>query len=117
MHKDVSNGSTVLNSPFLSSCLGLSSLKRPPSRSLVPSWSPHPVLRALVEAPFEPLHNVSLFLLSVQAVPLIAFASGQRYSSIHALSVDPGHIRWENSGVRLIPSASFLTKKQSESSG
>ena len=48
---------------------------------------------------------------------LIAIASGQRCSSIHALSVEPGLLRWENSGVRLFPSASFLAKNQTESSG
>ena len=31
--------------------------------------------------------------------------------------MEPGHLRWENSGVRLIPSASFLAKNQTESTG
>ena len=105
------------NSPFLTSLFRSFFLKRPPSRSLVPSWSLPAVLRALAKAPFEPLHKVSLYFLTVKTVFLIAIASGQRCSSIHALSVEPGHLRWENSGVRLIPSASFLAKNQTESSG
>ena len=105
------------NSPFLTDLFRSFFLKRPPSRSLVPSWSPPVVPRALAEAPFEPLQKASLFFLTVKTVFLIAIASGQRCSSIHALSVDPGHLRWENSGVRLIPSASFLAKNQTESSG
>ena len=32
------------------------------------------------------------------------------------LSVDPGHIRWEPSGVRLVPRAVFIAKNQSSSS-
>ena len=31
--------------------------------------------------------------------------------------MEPGHLRWENSGVRLIPKASFITKNQTASSG
>ena len=58
-----------------------------------------------------------MFFLTVKTVFLIAIASGQRCSSIQALSVHPGHLRWETSGVRLIPSASFLAKNQTESSG
>ena len=105
------------NSPFLTRLFRSFFLKRPPSRSLVPSWSLPAVLRVLAEAPFEPLQKVSLFFLTVKTVFLLAIASGQRCSSIHALSVEPGHLRWENSGVRLIPSASFLAKNQTESTG
>ena len=89
------------NSPFLTPLFRSFFLKRPPSRSLVPSWNLPAVLRALVKAPFEPL-KVSLYFLTVKTVFLIAIASGQRCSSIHALSVDPGHFRWENSGLRLM---------------
>ena len=38
-------------------------------------------------------------------------------SSLHALSITTGHIRWEIGGVRLIPNAVFLAKNQAESSG
>ena len=117
VHKGFSNGSTVSNSPFLTRLFRSFFLKRPPARSLVPSWSLPAVLRVLAEAPFEPLQKVSLFFLTVKTVFLLAIASGQRCSSIHALSVEPGHLRWENSGVRLIPSASFLAKNQTESTG
>ena len=99
VHKGFSNGSTVSNSPFLTRLFRSFFLKRPPSQSLVPSWSLPAVLRALAEALFEPLHNVSLFFLTVKTVFLIAIASGQRCSSIHALSVHLGHLWWENSGL------------------
>ena len=48
---------------------------------------------------------------------LLAIASGQRRSSLHALSISPGHIRWERYGVRLIPVTSFIAKNQTASSG
>ena len=47
---------------------------------------------------------------------LVALASGHRVSTLQALSVDPGHIRWEPSGVRLIPRADFIAKNQSQNS-
>ena len=75
------------------------------------------MLRALGKAPFEPLHKASLYHLTIKTVFLVAVASGQRQSTLHALLSDPGHLRWENSGVRLIPSASFLAKNQTAASG
>ena len=53
------------------------------------------VLRALLEAPFEPLHRASLLCLAFQMAFLVAIASGHRISSLHALSIEPGHILWE----------------------
>ena len=83
-------------------------LEKPPSRTLV--------LRALAKPPFEPLAQASFYHLSIKTVFLIAVASGHRRSSLHALTVDPGLIRWESSGVRLIPKAGFLAKNQTASS-
>ena len=74
------------------------------------------MLRALAEAPFEPLAKASLMDLTVKTTFLLAVASGQRRSMLHALSVALGHIRWEKDGVRLIPTPSFLAKNQSASS-
>ena len=91
-------------------------LEKPPSRTLVPSWSLPAVLRALAKPPFEPLAQASFYHLSIKTVFLIAVASVHRRSSLHALMVDPGHIRWESSGVRLIPKAGFLAKNQTASS-
>ena len=50
----------------------------------------------------------SRYSLRLAYVFLIAIASGQRRSSLHALTLEPGHIRWESAGVRLIPRAGFL---------
>ena len=102
---------------YISRLLKAFFLQRPPVRSLVPSWSLPSVLRCLAEAPFEPLQQASLFHLTIKTVFLIAIASGQRRSSLQALSIEPGHLRWEQSGVRLIPKASFVAKNQSASTG
>ena len=53
--------------------------------------------------------------LSVKAAFLLAVASSRRRSEISSLTLEPGHIRWEPGGVRLIPRTDFLTKNQSES--
>ena len=47
---------------------------------------------------------------------LVAIASGHRISTLHALSIEPGHIRWEPNGVRLVPRPDFIAKNQSPSS-
>ena len=92
-------------------------LQRPANRQLTPPWSLTLVLDALAKPPFEPMCKASLHHLSIKTAFLIAIASGQRRSTIHALSTAPGHIRWERQGVRLIPKISFIAKNQSDSSG
>ena len=47
----------------------------------------------------------------------MAIASGHRVSSLQALCVDPGHLRWEASGVQLFPRPGFIAKNQSMTSG
>ena len=68
------------------------------------------VLWALSGAPFEPLHKASLHCLAIKTVFLVAIASGHRISTLHALSIEPGHIRWEPAGVRLVPRPGFIAK-------
>ena len=91
-------------------------LKRPPVRKLLPAWSLPGVLEALAKAPFEPLAEASLIDKTIKTVFLMAIASGQRRSAVHALSAAPGHIRWERRGVRLIPNPSYVAKNQTASS-
>ena len=116
-HRDFRDGSSVTNSPFLTRLLRSFFLKRLPSKTLLPAWSLPAVLKVLASAPFEPLHKASLRLLTIKTVFLVAIASGHRVSSLQALCVDPGHLRWEASGVRLIPRPDFIAKNQSMSSG
>ena len=63
------------------------------------------------------LRLLYIYHLTVKTLFLVAMAFGQRRSSLHALCVSPGHVRWENRGVRLIPIPSFIAKNQTASSG
>jgi len=69
------------------------------------------VLEALAKQPFEPLAKASLMDLTIKTSFLVALASGQRRSTLHALSTAPWLIRWERDGVRLIPRPDFIAKQ------
>ena len=116
-HRGFRDGSSVTDSKFLTRLLQSFFLKRPLKKTLIPAWSLPAVLKVLASAPFEPLHKASLRLLTLKTAFLVAIASGHRVSSLQALCVDPGHLRWEASGVRLIPRIGFLAKNQSLKSG
>ena len=115
-HRGFQDESSVTESSILSDLCKSFFLKRPPVKTLLPAWSLPVVLRALAEAPFEPLHKVSLHCLAIKTAFLVAIASGQRISALHALSIEPGHVRWEPAGVRLVPRPNFIAKNQSPSS-
>ena len=110
------DGASITESPTLGKLLRALFNKRPPARKLLPSWSLPKVLDALAQAPFEPLAEASLRDVTIKTVFLVAIASGQRRSALHALSAAPGHIRWEPGGVRLIPNPTFIAKNQTASS-
>ena len=93
-HKGFQDISSVSVSSVLSRLCRSFFLKRPPVKSLLPAWSLPLVLGALSKAPFEPLHKASLHFLSIKAAFLVAIASGHRVSTLQALSIEPGHIRW-----------------------
>lgn len=116
IHRGFSDGSLVGNSIHLYRLFKSFFLARPPTKRLIPSWSLPTVLRALTRAPFEPLSEASFKMLTIKTTFLLAICSGQRCSAISALSIAPGHLRWENRGVRLIPHARFIAKNQTLSS-
>ena len=115
VHKGFADGTLVSNAPTLTKLFKAFFLKRPPVRKLLPSWSLPKVLEALAKPPFEPLSKASLFNLTCKTAFLLAIASGQRRSTIHALSAASGHLRWERQGVRLIPCPGFIAKNQTAS--
>ena len=115
-HKGFQDGSSISGSSVLTRLCRSFFLKRPPVKTLLPAGSLPVVLWALSEAPFEPLHKASLNCLAIKAAFLVAIASGHRISTLHALSIEPGHIRWEPNGVRLVPRPDFIAKNQSPSS-
>ena len=112
VHKGFPDGSTVGTSAVLRQLLQGMSNSRPTLRTLAPSWSINGVLRALAREPYEPLHSCPLELLTRKVLFLIAAATARRRSCLQALSVRPGHVRFENHGVRLVPDHRFLAKNQ-----
>ena len=112
VHTGFTDGSSVSDSRPLNWLIRRMSHKRPRVRSLVPPWDMSAVLRALAEPPFEPIASCPLLQLSVKTAFLIAAASARRRSALHALSILPGHMRFEPHGVRLVPDATFLAKTQ-----
>ena len=116
IHSGFADGTCVSTAPCLSNIMRALFLQRPPVCKLLPSWSLPTILEALSKAPFEPLAEASLRNLTIKTVFLVAIASGQRRSALHALSSVLGHIRWERTGVRLIPNPSYIAKNQTASS-
>ena len=112
VHRGFADGSTVSNSLELSRLSRAFMLERPPVKRLLPPWSLPRVLRVLAGPPFEPMAKASLLHLTMKTVFLVAIASGQRRSTLHALSTASGHIRWEPTSVRLVPKAGFIAKNQ-----
>ena len=85
---------------------------RPPGQRGIPSWNLSLVLHQLAKAPFEPILEASLKLLTFKIVFHLALESGKCRSEIHA---------WQNRNIRhqsdwskvsLYPSPSFLSKNQ-----
>ena len=115
-HSVFQDGSSFPSSLSLSRLFRSFFLKRPPVKSLLPAWSLPAVLHALSLEPFEPMYRASFHHLTLKTVFLVAIASGHRVSTFHALTIDPGHFRWEPRGVRLVPRADFIAKNLSSSS-
>ncbi len=63
--------------------------KNPPRRSLVPRCNLLVVLAALIEKPFEPLHQTTTRDLTLKVFFLLAATSSRRVSENHALCIDP----------------------------
>lgn len=82
-------------------------------RQLVTSWSITGVLRALTPTPYEPMHSQAspVEYLTRKTLFLVVVTARWR-SCLQALSVKPGHWRFENHGVLLVSSPSFLAKTQ-----
>ena len=112
VHKGFSDGSTVGSNNTIHHLLKGMFNTRPPGRTLPPSWSINDILRVLAEPPYEPMQDTSLELLTHKTLFLIAAASARRRGCLQALTLRPGHIRFENGGVRLIPDPQFLAKNQ-----
>ena len=116
IHNDFYDGTCVSTAPCLGNLVRALFLKRPPACKLLPTWSLPAVLEALAKPPFEPLAEASLRDVTIKMVFLVAIASGQHRSALHAFSTAPGHVRWERTGVHLIPNPLYIAKNQTASS-
>ena len=114
IHQGFSDGSTVSSNTDLSTLLkGIFVVTAKP-RTLKETWDLPTVLRYLAGPPFEPLATAPLKSVAVKTAFLIQLASARRVSWVHSCRIDPSHLRWENGGVRLLPSL-LLDKNQSSS--
>ena len=67
-----------------------------------------------MESPYEHLLSATLKCVTLKTALLLAIASGRHRSGLQTLSCDSGHIRWDPSGVVLIPHPGFLAKSESQ---
>ena len=112
VHRGFSDGSSVSDSGPLEQLVRGMFLERPTIRNLAPPWNMQLVLETLAKPPFEPLSTCPMKELSIKTAFLLSAASARRRGAIHALSLREGHIRFDTSGVRLVPDPSFIAKNQ-----
>uniref|UniRef100_A0A803JKH4 Core-binding (CB) domain-containing protein n=1 Tax=Xenopus tropicalis TaxID=8364 RepID=A0A803JKH4_XENTR len=82
----------------------------PPYRAPIPTWDLNLVLRALQEAPFEPMNTIPLLWLTWKTTFLVAIASARRVSEISALSCQHPYLIFHNDRAVLRTVPSFLPK-------
>ena len=114
IHQGFPDGSTVSSNTDLSTLLkGIFVVAARP-RTLRETWDLPTLVRYLAGPPFEPLCAAPLKSVDIKMAFLIQLASARRVSWVHSCRIDPSHLRWENGGVRLLPSL-LLDKDQSMS--
>ena len=114
IHKGFLDGTTVSSNTDLSTLIkGLFVVSARP-RTLNETWDLPTVLKYLAGPPFEPIHTAPLRSVAVKTAFLLQLASARRGSWVHSCRIDACHLRWENGGVRLLPSL-LLDKNQSVS--
>ena len=112
IHKGFPDGTTVLSNTDLSTLIkGLFVVSARP-RTLSETWDLPIVLKYLAGPPFEPIHTAPLRSVAVKTAFLVQLASARRGSWVHSCRIVAWHLRWENGGVRLLPSL-LLDKNQS----
>lgn len=80
-------------------------------RGGTPSWNLALVLDCLAKTPFEPLESVHLKFVTFKSVFLLAFASGNRRSEIHALTKE--FLRTDDwSELTLFTDSNFIAKTE-----
>ena len=91
--------------------------ERPRSRPQPPEWDLSYVLHTLTQAPFEPMVQAPLKMVTWKTVFLVAFASARRRGEIHALQRKNWMHDPDWNSVTLFTDPSFIAKTQIVSSG
>lgn len=107
-------GANIGSDPTISDLIRSFEFQRPVQRSLYPKWDLSCVLNTLCKEPYEPLSKASLLHLSQKTVFLLTLATAGRISEIHALAMDPDHLRFndDDGSVSLRTQAGFIAKNQ-----
>ena len=87
-----------------------------PVRSF-PAWDLGLVLKALVNAPFEPLHLADMKYVTWKTTFLVLLASGSRRGEVHSLDFKKVRHDSKWSSVTLEPHADFVSKTQIRTAG
>ena len=105
-------GNRIRSNPVLSDLIRSFDLQHPVQRS--PKWDLSWVLVSLQKSPFEPLLKASKLHVTIKTAFLLALATAKRCSEIHALTMAPNHLRFNQSdgSVSLIVQTGYLTKNQ-----
>ena len=90
---------------------------RPVKDRNIPSWDLSLVLLALTKAPFEPLKDAPLKILTFKTVFLMTLASGRRRGEVHAWTFRSLKHKTGWKEVTVSPSSVFLAKNQLASDG
>ena len=83
----------------------------------IPSWDLSLVLMSLTKAPFGPLKDASLKILTFKTVFLMALASGKRRGEVHAWTFSSLRHKPHWKEVTISPSPAFLAKNELASEG
>ena len=78
----------------------------------IPSWDLSLVLMSFTKAPFKPLKDASLNILTFKTVFLMALASGKRRGEVHAWTFSSLRHKPHWKEVTISPSPAFLAKNQ-----
>lgn len=108
------SGKNIGSDPIISELIKSFEFQRPVQRSLFPKWDLACVLTSLCKEPYEPLNKASMLHLTQKTVFLLTLATAGRISEIHAFSVDPEHLRFNQSddSVSLRTQSGFIAKNQ-----
>ena len=110
-------GIAISNSFELNRLIASFHRDRPVKDRNIPSWDLSLVLLALTKAPFEPLKDAPLKILTFKTVFLMTLASGRRRGEVHAWTFRSLKHKTGWKEVTVSPSSVFLAKNQLASDG